>query len=361
MKHKRIKVAVGLSGGVDSSVTAALLCQQGYQVCGITMEIYDGAVNLQGAAKHACYGPGEKEDVASAAAVCEKLKIPFQTIDLRQEYKSHVIDYFKAEYLKGRTPNPCFVCNQKLKFGFLIEKAQKAGLDLDYFATGHYARIVKAANRFLLKRALDRSKDQSYFLYGLTAAQLAHTFFPVGDFMKKQIREMARTLGFETADRIESQDFIDGGDYSILFDPDDFKAGDIVDTEDHVLGKHRGIIHYTIGQRRGLGVASHRPLYVNQIDAVTNRIIVSHHENKSEGLVIEELNLVGVDRIDKPLEVQVKIRLRHKEANAIIYPPAKNQTKIIFKEPQLSVTPGQSAVIYAGDTVLGGGIIAAAL
>ncbi len=361
MKKREVRVAVGLSGGVDSSVAAALLSKQGYQVCGITMEIYDGSVNLQGVAKHACYGPGEKEDVESAAAVCEKLKIPFQAIDLRQEYKSHVIDYFKEEYLKGKTPNPCVVCNQKLKFGFLIEKAQKAGLEFDYFATGHYARIVRTENRFLLKRAVDRSKDQTYFLYGLTAEQLAHTFFPVGDFMKQQVREMARTLGLETADREESQDFIDGGDYSILFEADEFKAGEIVDAENHVLGRHRGIIHYTIGQRRGLGIAAHRPLYVNQIDAAANRIVVSHHESRSEGLVIGELNLIGADRIDQPLEVQVKIRLRHKEADATIYPPDKSQTKIIFKQPQMSVTPGQSAVIYADDTVLGGGIIDAAL
>ncbi|MEJ2098900.1 MAG: tRNA 2-thiouridine(34) synthase MnmA [Desulfobacterales bacterium] len=361
MKKTKARVAVGLSGGVDSSVAAALLSKQGYRVCGITMEIYDSSVNLQGVAKHACYGPGEQEDVESAAAVCEKLKIPFNTIDLRQEYKSHVIDYFKAEYLKGKTPNPCVVCNQKLKFGFLIEKAQKSGLDFDYFATGHYARIVKTANRFLLKRAADLSKDQSYFLYGLTAEQLSHTFFPVGDFMKQQVREMARKLELETAEREESQDFIGGGDYSILFDPGEFKAGEIVDEEDHVLGMHRGIIHYTIGQRRGLGVAARRPLYVNQIDTATNRIMVSHHENRSEGLVIGELNLIGVDRIDQPMEAKVKIRLRHKEADATIYPPDKNQTKIIFKEPQMSVTPGQSAVIYAGDTVLGGGIIAAAL
>jgi tRNA-specific 2-thiouridylase len=361
MQHKRIKVAVGLSGGVDSSVAAALLSKQGYRVYGITMEIYDGSIDLQGSARHACYGPGEKEDVESAAAVCEKLKIPFQAVDLRKEYTSHVIDYFKEEYLKGKTPNPCVVCNQKLKFGFLLEKAQKAGLEFDYFATGHYARIVRTDNRFLLKRAADRSKDQSYFLYGLTAEQLAHTFFPVGDFMKQQIREMARTLGLETADREESQDFIDGGDYSILFDPDEFKAGEIVDEEDHVLGRHRGIIHYTIGQRRGLGIASHRPLYVNQIDAARNRIIVSHREIRSKGLMIDDLNLIGVDRIDKPLEVRVKIRLRHKEADAMIYPPVKNQSKVIFKEPQVSVTPGQSAVIYVDDTVLGGGIITAAL
>jgi tRNA-specific 2-thiouridylase len=361
MKKMKARVVVGLSGGVDSSVAAALLCKQGYQVCGVTMEIYDGTVNLRGDAKHACYGPGEKEDVASAAAVCEKLKIPFHVIDLRQEYKSVVIDYFKEEYLKGKTPNPCVVCNQKLKFGFLLEKAQRAGLEFEYFATGHYARIVRTDNRFLLKRAADRSKDQTYFLYGLTAGQLAHTLFPVGDLMKQQVRETARILGLETAHRKESQDFIDGGDYSILFNPGEFKAGEIVDEEDHVIGRHRGIIHYTIGQRRGLGIASHHPLYVKQIDAATNRIIVSHHEHRSKGLVTGDLNLIGIERIDEPLQVQVKIRLRHKEAHATIYPPDKNRTKIIFKEPQMSVTPGQSAVIYADDTVLGGGIITAAL
>lgn len=361
MKKGKVRVAVGLSGGVDSSVAAALLSQQGYQVSGITMEIYDGSVNPPIAAKHACYGPGEKQDVESAAAVCEKLKIPFQAIDLRKEYKSHVIDYFKGQYLTGKTPNPCVVCNQKLKFGFLLEKAQKAGLDFDYFATGHYARIVRTGSRFLLKRAADRSKDQTYFLYGLTAGQLAHTVFPVGDLKKQRVRELAGTLGLQTAHRRESQDFIDGGDYSILFNPDEFKAGEIVDEENHVLGRHRGIIHYTIGQRRGLGIASHRPLYVNRIDAAGNRIIVSHRESRSKGLMIDDLNLIGVDHIDEPLEVQVKIRLRHKEAEATVYPPDRNQTRIMFKEPQMSVTPGQSAVIYAGDAVLGGGIITAAL
>ena len=354
-------MAVGLSGGVDSSVAAALLSQQGYSVCGITMEIYDGSAGLQGSVKHACYGPGEKEDVESAAAVCEKLKIPFQAIDLRQEYKSHVIDYFRSEYLEGKTPNPCVVCNQKLKFGFLLAKAREAGLDFDYFATGHYARIVKSGSRFLLKRAADRSKDQTYFLYGLTPQQLAHTLFPVGDYAKQQVREMARELGLQTADRTESQDFIDGRDYSILFAEDEIKAGEIVDEKGRVLGEHRGIIHYTVGQRRGLGIASHRPLYVSRIDAANNRVVVSHHERRSKGLVAGDFNWIAVDRIDRPLDVQVKIRLRHKETDATVYPADKNQTKILFKEPQMSVTPGQSAVIYADDTVLGGGIITAPL
>jgi tRNA-specific 2-thiouridylase len=361
MKKKRTRVAVGLSGGVDSSVAAALLCEQNYEVFGVTMEIYDGSVIPHATATHACYGPGEKEDVESAAAICEKLNMAFHAIDLRQEYKSHVIQYFRNEYLQGKTPNPCVVCNQKLKFGFLLEKARQAGLDFDYFATGHYARIEKSGDRILLKRAADRSKDQTYFLYGLTPEQLAHTLFPVGDHTKQEVRTMARSLGLETADREESQDFIDGGDYSILFDKDEIQAGDIVDEAGQVLGRHRGIIHYTIGQRRGLGIASRRPLYVSRIDAASNRIIVSNQENRSKGLVATDLNLIAIDRIEQPQSVQVKIRLKHKQAEATVFPPDGNQTRILFEKPQVSVTPGQSAVLYAGDTVLGGGIISKAL
>ncbi len=352
------KVAVGLSGGVDSSVAAALLCKQDYEVCGITMEIYDGSVHLDESAKHACYGPGEKEDVESAAAICEKLKIPFQAIDLRQEYKNHVIDYFRNEYLEGKTPNPCVVCNQKLKFGFLLEKARQAGLDFDYFATGHYARIVKSGNRFLLKRAADRSKDQTYFLYGLTPQQLARTLFPVGDHIKQQVREMARSLGLETADREESQDFIDGGDYSILFAEDEIKNGEIVDENGNILGRHRGIIHYTVGQRRGLGIASSRPLYILGIDAEKNRIVVTDRANLfSKGLIAKDLNLISIDRLEVPQKVKAKIRLKHNETHATVFPHGKDKIRVIFKEPQMSVAPGQSVVFYTGNTVVGGGII----
>ena len=362
MKNTKIKVAVGLSGGVDSSVAAALLQKQNYAVCGITMEIYDAALRVDESAKHACYGPGEKEDVESAAAICRKLDIPFHTIDLRQEYQNHVIRYFRNEYLEGKTPNPCVICNQKLKFGFLLEKARQAGLDFDYFATGHYARIEESDGRFLLKRAADRSKDQTYFLYALTQQQLARTLVPLGNHTKQQVRKMARSLGLQTADREESQDFIDGGDYSILFDKNEIKTGDIVDETGRVLGKHRGIIYYTIGQRRGLGIASSHPLYVHRIDAARNRIVVSNREILSKGLVATDLNLSGVDHITQPLDnVQVKIRLRHKAADATVYPSDGNQTKIMFKEPQMSVTPGQSAVIYSDDTVLGGGIISAVM
>ena len=352
------KVAVGLSGGVDSSVAAALLCKLDYEVCGITMEIYDGSVHLDESAKHACFGPGEKEDIESAAAICERLKIPFQAIDLRQEYKNHVIDYFRNEYLEGKTPNPCVVCNQKLKFGFLLEKARQAGLDFDYFATGHYARIVKSDNRFLLKRAADRSKDQTYFLYALTPQQLARTLFPVGDYIKQQVREMARSLGLETEDREESQDFIDGGDYSILFTEDEIKNGEIVDEKGQVLGEHRGIIHYTIGQRRGLGIASSKPLYILSIDAEKNRIVVTDRAKLfSKGLIAKDLNLISIDRLEVPQKVNAKIRLRHNETPATVFPHGKDKIRVIFKEPQMSVAPGQSVVFYTGNTVVGGGII----
>ncbi|MGD2096462.1 MAG: tRNA 2-thiouridine(34) synthase MnmA [Desulfobacterales bacterium] len=362
MKNKKIRVAVGLSGGVDSSVAAALLQKQDYTVCGLTMEIYDENLDVDRSARHACYGPGEKEDVESAAAICQKLKIPFHTIDLRQEYQNHVIQYFRKEYLDGKTPNPCVVCNQRLKFGFLLEKARQDGLDFDYFATGHYARIENIGGRFLLKRAADSAKDQTYFLYGLTQQQLARTLLPLGDHTKQQVRDIAGSLGLQTANREESQDFIDGGDYSILFDQKEIKAGDIVNEAGRVLGKHRGIIHYTIGQRRGLGIASQHPLYVHRIDAARNRIIVSSQENRSRGLVAKDLNLTGIDRIENPLDdVQVKIRLRHQAADATVYPAVNHKTKIVFKRPQLSVTPGQSVVIYRGNTVLGGGIICAAL
>ena len=356
--HNKIKVAVGLSGGVDSSVAAALLVEQGYDVFGLTMEIYDGSVLIQEGSKHACYGPGEEDDVAMASSVCEKLKIPYHTVDLKSEYRSHVLDYFRNEYLNGRTPNPCVRCNKELKFGFMLDRAREAGLVFDYLATGHYARIDEVDGHFYLKKAVDLSKDQTYFIHGLSPEQLSRCFFPLGDFTKTEVRKMAASLGLATANRVESQDFVSGGDYSILFNDSDQKPGDIVDQNGKVLGQHEGIVHYTIGQRRGLGIASDQPLYVTKIDASKNQIVVSEKSDIfADGLIATDCQLNPGLKPEFPFQALVKIRLTHTETEAQINRLENNRLKITFDTPQMSVTPGQSVVFYSDDRVIGCGII----
>jgi tRNA-specific 2-thiouridylase len=272
------------------------------------------------------------------------------------------LDYFRDEYLEGRTPNPCVVCNKKLKFGFLLDKAKEAGITFETFATGHYADIAKSGGRHLLKKAVDLSKDQTYFLYTLTPDDLSRTLFPLGGFTKQQVRETARFLELETAEEPESQDFIAGGNYASLFTEEEAKEGDIVDEKGYILGKHRGIIRYTIGQRRGLGIAAPQPLYVVKIDAENNRIVVSDREKAfSEGLIASDLNLIAVSRLDRPYKVKAKIRLNHRETDATVFPHEKDKAKVLFEEPQMSVTPGQSVVLYEDDIVFGGGIIEQAL
>ncbi len=353
---------MGLSGGVDSAVAAALLKEKGYDAIGITMKVYDGSVSFNEGAKHACFGPGEEEDIESAAAVCQVLGIPFHVIDLRAEYRAHVLEYFRSEYLSGRTPNPCIVCNQRLKFGFLREKANEAGIDFDFFATGHYARIENMGGRWLLKRAVDRAKDQSYFLHALTPDQLCQTLLPLGEYTKSEVRALARSRGFQNADRAESQDFMPDGDYAPLFDKEDIQEGDIVDEAGNVLGRHRGIVHYTVGQRKGLGIAAAEPLYVIGIDAKHHRIVVGNKQRVfARGLVVTDLNLIAVERLDRPYDLDVKIRLNHKGAAATASPLDNGKVEILFREPQLAVTPGQSAVLYAEDTVVGGGVIERAI
>jgi tRNA-specific 2-thiouridylase len=359
---KGATVAVGLSGGVDSSVAAALLKEKGYSVRGITMQIFDGSLDLKESHKHACYGPGEAEDLETAESVCKKLDIPLDAIDLRAEYRQFVIDHFKSEYLAGKTPNPCVVCNRLLKFGFLIEKAKKIGAKFEFFATGHYARIIKSGERFLLKKAKDPSKDQSYFLYALTREQLQHIIFPLGAHTKNKVREMARSFGLASADRAESQDFIAGGDYSLFFEKNEIKPGDIVDRDGKILGKHRGIIHHTVGQRRGLGIASDRPLYVVKINAAKNRVIVGDKEDLfSPGLIATDINLIALDKIERPYRVNVKIRLNSRAVGATVFPHKNGRLKVLFNKPHMSVTPGQHAVFYDKDTVVGGGVIQQAL
>ncbi|MFH1953032.1 MAG: tRNA 2-thiouridine(34) synthase MnmA [Pseudomonadota bacterium] len=361
-RKKKAKVVVGLSGGVDSSLAAAILKQEGYDVVGTTMMIFDGSPAVKKSEKHGCYGPGEKEDVEMADSVCKKLGIPLHVVDLRKEYGRYVLDYFRREYLAGKTPNPCIVCNQVVKFGFLLEKVRQAGIYFDYFATGHYAQIERSKERFFLKRAIDVSKDQTYFLYTLSQEQLSRTLFPVGGYTKKTVREMARFLGLETAARPESQDFVSSGGYTSLFSDQVVKEGDIVDVDGNILGRHRGIIYYTVGQRRGLGISSERPFYVTKLEAQGNRVVVGEREGLfSDSLTTTNLNLIAIDRLDRPYKVKAKIRLKHKEADATVFPLRHGRAKIVFNRPQMSVTPGQSAVLYSGDMVFGGGIIERAI
>jgi len=357
MGKKRTKVAIGLSGGVDSSVAAVLLLEKGFDVVGVSMSIYDGPDIAKQSASHSCYSPGEKDNTESAAAVCQQIGIPFRVIDLKTEFRHHVIDYVRREYLTGRTPNPCITCNRYLKFGFLPDMAKKAGVCFDYFATGHYARIVKVKNRFMLKKPADISKDQTYFLYALTQQQLSQTLFPLGDYSKKHVRKLAHSYGLETAERPESQDFI-SGNYASLFDTEELRPGDIVDARGKVIGQHRGIVYYTVGQRRGLGIAHSTPLYVMAIDTASNRIIVGEKESLyTFGLIAENVKLNQISNIDRPYHVTAKIRLRTQPAQATVFPYNKDKIKVIFEKEQKAITPGQSVVLYTGDIIFGGGII----
>jgi tRNA-specific 2-thiouridylase len=371
MKAKR-KVAVGLSGGVDSAVAAAILARQGYEVLGITMKIWSGAVSVPNGAKQGCYGPDEAEDVAACEKLCAGLGIEYRAIDLCAEYEEKVLDYFRREYLAGRTPNPCIICNSELKFGFLIEKAQALGLDFDHFATGHYARIsIDDKGTPHLRSALDTAKDQSYFLYRLGPEILSSVLFPLGDLTKSQVREIARGLGLEAAEKPESQDFIAGGDYSPLFAESPPESGDIVDIEGRVLGRHRGLPYYTIGQRRGLGIGAGaegggeaEPLYVIALDPGKNRVIVGPNSGLfADGLVASDFRLYARrDEGLRPRRGIAKIRQNHRPVPCSFEPSADGTCIVRFDESQRALAPGQSVVVYDDEGyVQGGGIIERAI
>ncbi len=355
------KVSIALSGGVDSSVAAAMLLEKGYEVVALFMQLHDPATRMADKTEYpqnSCFGSDVQDGFNDAARVCDILGIKLFKIDLRNEFRNNVIEYFKKEYICGKTPNPCIICNRTVKFGLLTEKARASGIDFDMFATGHYARISRYRNRFFLKRGKDPFKDQSYFLYTLTNDQLSRIMFPVGSCTKEQIRSMARSIGFANAEKKDSQDFIGKGGYSAVFDKDEIKPGQVVDRKGNILGTHRGIIHYTIGQRKGLGIASGRPLYIIQIDAKGNRIVVGEKKELfSRELVAKDVNLIAINCLVRPVKVTAKIRYRHKDARAVISPAEGNRVRVVFDEPQSAITPGQAVVFYQHDTVIGGGTI----
>ena len=352
------KVIVGLSGGVDSSVAAYLLKQQGFEVTGVTMSIWDGKPSLVPSGKHACYGPDENEEIAEARELAGILEIPYRVFDCSQRYKTLVLDYFRQEYLSGRTPNPCIKCNQLIKFGMLPDAAKMEGLAFDYFATGHYAIVEwdDQRKRYLLKKGMDPRKDQTYFIYRLTQQQLSKVLFPIGKMTKQEVREIAAKINLPLSEKEESQDFY-SGDYRDLLDIKDM-PGDIVDRKGNVLGKHNGFWNFTIGQRKGLGVAYSEPLYVLSLNKDKNTVVVGIREEvMNSSFIVNNLNWIAFESLAGPMEVTVKIRSAQNAASAWIEPFEKDSVKVIFHLPNDGIAPGQSAVFYQDDLVIGGGVI----
>jgi tRNA-specific 2-thiouridylase len=346
MAQKR--VAVAMSGGVDSSVAAALLKQAGYEVSGIYMKLWSDH-NL----------PTTLSDLEHT---CQLLDIPFYQLDLETEFQRLVIDYFCQEYSQGKTPNPCIACNQRVKFGLLLEKALEMGIE--YLATGHYVRIESTPDGYHLLKAVDITKDQSYFLYTLGQRQLEHLLSPLGELSKEKVRSLAAELGLPTSSRHDSQDvcFIPNNDYrSFIAEHISLQPGEIVDITGKVLGKHDGLARYTVGQRQGLGLSSNGQLYVLKLDAANNRLVVGTKDQTLHNVLIASgLSWVSGEAPKKPVNIMAKVRYKAAEAAAELH-PKDGVAEVCFIEPQSAIAPGQSVVFYQGDVVLGGGIIDAVL
>jgi len=392
--QKRQRVVCGMSGGVDSSATAALLIEQGYDVIGITLKLWpQDCVNR---AEDKCCGP---QAVTDARSVCDKLDIPYYLIDEAAEFQKHVIQYFADEYKAGRTPNPCVMCNQNLKFGRLINRADQLGAD--FIATGHFARIERveqtflsagsgdfpvarselqtgksgepagskacatsaAPGRYLLKRGRDLRKDQSYFLFSLRQDQLARAIFPLGEKTKSDTREVARHCNLKTADKEESMEicFVPDNNYGGFLQSANLvqkTRGDIVDLHGHVLGQHDGIAFYTIGQRKGLGITTPKPVYVVELDPENNRVVVGNDSALDcDEFIADRCNWHPFDKLTGPIEVTAKIRYNHLGAPATISPLDGNRVKVKLHSSARAITPGQAAVFYQDDLVMGGGWI----
>ena len=356
-------IAVGMSGGIDSAMTAWLLKEAGHKVVGLTMSIWDPKVPLTTPTRSACYGPGEAEDIAAARAVADRLGIPHHTVPLADDYERCVLSEFRSQHLAGCTPNPCALCNPKMKFGLLPVRARAMGVQFDRFATGHYARILRdaPASRLRLLRGVDQSKDQSYFLARLTQTQLAEILFPLGGMTKNDVRDLARRAGFgDLTEKPESQDFFEGDDISVLFNGAGTAPGPIIDEPTgRVVGQHRGIIRYTVGQRDGLGIALGHKVYVKEIRAADNTLVVAPRDGVfSEGCRVTDIQWIAGEPPDATTPLTVRLRYRHHGIATQRIPLSDDSMELRFAEPQFAVTPGQMAVLYHGDDVLGGGWIA---
>ena len=351
-----MKYAVGLSGGVDSSVAAMLLKEQGHEVVGITMKLWRDGV-YKGGDRDGCFGAHEIEDIETARKLAEKLGIDYRVFDCFDTYNREVIAYFRETYLSGKTPNPCVRCNAMLKFGLLPRLARESGLAFDKFATGHYARIVERNGRHGVARAADGSKDQSYFLYRLSQEQLATSEFPLGGYTKKEIRELARARGLVTAERPDSMDFYSGDQNELIGEPD--REGEIVDLSGKVLGKHNGFWHYTIGQRKGLGIGGGVPFYVIDLNACRNQVIIGRADDAVK-TSLEVVDLVYGTLDPSAADEAVPCRVKVRSAGLPKGPAVLKGTRCEFPEGIAGIAPGQSAVFYAADSdeILAGGVIA---